>query len=154
MATRYLFQISNTPAALTRMVDLIRPERYDEAIGEDRFTLREVIAHLADWEEIWLDRITAAVEYPGATIAAINEADRAVEHKYSQKDIHHELEVFENRRRDTTDYLLRLAEDDWSNTVVHSERGPMTVREIVEYVLGHDMYHVFQVSEYLKVIHA
>jgi uncharacterized damage-inducible protein DinB len=132
------------------MVDSIRPELYDTSLEGDRFTLKEVIAHLADLEQTWLDRITTAIEYPGKVIEGFDEAGRAIEHKYSEKDIHHELEVFDNRRRDTVDYLLRLAEDDWSNTITHPEKGEMSVLEIVQYITGHDLYHVHQVSQYLK----
>ncbi len=132
------------------MVDSIRPELYDTSLEGGRFTLKEVIAHLADLEQTWLDRITTAIEFPGKAVEPFNEAARAIEHKYAEKDIHHELDVFDNRRRDTVDYLLRLAEDDWSNTITHPEKGEMTVLEIVQYITGHDLYHVHQVSQYLK----
>ncbi len=132
------------------MVDSIRPELYDTSLEGDRFTLKEVVAHLADLEQTWLDRITTAIEFPGKAVEPFNEEARAVEHKYSEKDIHHELEVFDNRRRDTVDYLLRLADDDWANTITHPDKGEMTVLEIVQYITGHDLYHVHQVSQYLK----
>lgn len=150
MSQHYYFQISNTPATLVRMIDGIRPDQYDTALSAERFTLRELVAHLADWEQIFLDRITQAVEYPGSTIEAIDEGQRAIDHHYSEKDVHHELEVFENRRRDTVSYLLGLAEDDWTKTAIHSERGEVTVEQLVHFLLGHDMYHIHQVSEYLK----
>lgn len=150
MPSNYYLQIENTPSTLIRMVDSIRPELYDTSLEGDRFTLKEVVAHLADLEQTWLDRITTAIEFPGKAVEPFNEEARAVEHKYSEKDIHHELEVFDNRRRDTVDYLLRLADDDWANTITHPEKGEMTVLEIVQYITGHDLYHVHQVSQYLK----
>lgn len=150
MANNYSFQIAHTPSTLIHLVDCIRPERYDEALDTDRFTLREIIAHLADWETVFLDRITQAVEYPGSTIEGQSEDQRAIDHHYSTKDVHHELEVFENRRRDTVAYLLGLAEDDWAKSAVHNEKGEQTVLEMVQFIVGHDMYHIHQVSEYLK----
>ncbi|MEI7985656.1 MAG: DinB family protein [Armatimonadota bacterium] len=150
MPSNYYLQIENTPSTLIRMVDSIRPELYDTSLEGDRFTLKEVVAHLADLEQTWLDRITTAIEFPGKAVEPFNEEARAVEHKYSEKDIHHELEVFDNRRRDTVDYLLRLADDDWANTITHPDKGEMTVLEIVQYITGHDLYHVHQVSQYLK----
>lgn len=150
MLTQYALQIQHTPDALIRIMDAVRPERHDEEIEPGRFTLREVIAHLADWEQIWLDRITLAVEYPGSTVETHDEGDRAAAHNYSGKDVHHELEVFANRRRDTVTYLLGLAVDDWDKTVKHPENGEMSVMDIVNYVIGHDLYHLHQVSLYLK----
>lgn len=150
MANNYFFQIANTPVTLTRLVDCIRPEQYDTALEPESFTLREVIAHLADLEETFLNRITMAVEYPGSTVENFDEEQRAIDHKYSTKDVHHELEVFENRRRDTVAYLSGLAESDWENTIVHPSKGEMTVLDIVMFAVGHDMYHVHQVSAYLR----
>jgi uncharacterized damage-inducible protein DinB len=150
MPSNYYLQIENTPSTLIRMVDAIRPDQYDTSLEEGRFTLKEVIAHLADLELTWLDRITTAVEYPGKAVENFDEEARAIEHKYSEKEIHHELEVFENRRRDTVDYLLRLAEDDWTSTITHPKFGEMTIIEIVQYITGHDLYHINQVSQYLK----
>jgi uncharacterized damage-inducible protein DinB len=149
MPTSYLFQITNTPAALIRMIDIVRPERYDEKLADDAFTLRENIAHLADWEETCLDRITIAVEYPGKEVPNYDVDARAAEHHFSTKDVHHELEVFDNRRRDTMAYLLGLADDDWSKTVIHPTRGEITVKEMVQFIVGHDMYHLHQVSQFL-----
>ena len=189
MPSNYYLQIENTPSTLIRMVDSIRPELYDTSLEGDRFTLKEVVAHLADLEQTWLDRITTAIEFPGKAVEPFNEEARYnyemvkkkleeqkkqeqqqkddqnqkdqeqkdnkdkqdnKDDKYSEKDIHHELEVFDNRRRDTVDYLLRLADDDWANTITHPEKGEMTVLEIVQYITGHDLYHVHQVSQYLK----
>ena len=150
MPSNYYLQIENTPSTLIRMVDAIRPDLYDTSLEGDRFTLKEVVAHLADLELTWLDRITTAIEYPGKAVENFDEGARAIEHKYAEKEIHHELEVFDNRRRDTVDYLLRLAEDDWSNTIVHPTKGEMSVLEIVQFITGHDLYHLHQVSEYLK----
>ncbi len=150
MSSNYYLQIENTPATLIRMVDAIRPDQYDVALEEGRFTLKEVIAHLADLEETWLDRITTAVEYPGKTVENFDEEARATDHHYSEKDIHHELEVFDNRRRDTVAYLLGLAEDDWSKTINHPLHGELSVVQIVQFITGHDLYHINQVSQYLK----
>lgn len=150
MLTQYVFQIQHTPDMLTRMVDVVRPEQYDEALEEGRFTLKEVIAHLSDWEVIFLDRITMAVEYPGSTIEAYDENARAIEHKYNSKEIHHELEVLGNRRRDTVDYILRLAVDDWEKSIIHPDRGEMSVLDLVNFIIGHDLYHLHQASLYMK----
>ena len=150
MPSNYYLQIENTPSTLMRLVDAIRPDHYDTKLEDDRFSLKEVVAHMADLEQTWLDRITTAVEYPGKPVENFDEDARAKEHNYASKDIHHELEVFENRRRDTVDYLLRLAEDDWSKTITHPKWGPMSVLEIVQFICGHDLYHISQVSEYLK----
>jgi len=74
----YVLSIRHTPAILVRMLDQISPERYSEALQADRFNLVEVIAHIADWEDIFLDRLRQTVEHPGSTLPAYDEGARAI----------------------------------------------------------------------------
>jgi len=148
--TPYTLAIEFTPVTLRRIVDCVATEKHADRVDEDRFTLIEMVAHLADWEDIWLDRMRAAAEYPGSAIEAYDEGQRAIDKDYAGRNIQHELEVFENRRRDTLDFLRGLRADDWSKTVVHPEGGPRTIRDQVELILGHDLYHLEQASRYLR----
>jgi uncharacterized damage-inducible protein DinB len=150
----YVLSIRHTPAILVRMLDQISPERYTDVLQADRFNLVEVIAHIADWEDIFLDRLRQTVEHPGSTLQAIDEGARAIEKKYETKEPHHELEVFANRRRDTVSFLEQLPAGQWGLSAIHSERGPVTVSDQATFLLGHDLYHIEQVTEYFTVLHA
>jgi uncharacterized damage-inducible protein DinB len=139
-----------TPSILTMIVDQVRPERYGDVLEPGRFTLTEAIAHLADMEQIWLDRITLAYETPGAAVQGIDPEKRAEDKHYDTRDIHHELEVFDNRRRDTMEFLARLSKEDMARTVVHSTWGQVSIQDIVETVAGHDLYHIEQAAHYMR----
>ena len=80
MPSNYYLQIENTPSTLMRLVDAIRPDHYDTKLEDDRFSLKEVVAHMADLEQTWLDRITTAVEYPGKPVENFDEDARAKDH--------------------------------------------------------------------------
>ena len=66
------------PVIVARLLEEIPHARLDEAMQEGRFTAREVIAHLADWEPIMRERILLARDAPGATIAVLDESEMAV----------------------------------------------------------------------------
>ena len=68
MPSNYYLQIENTPSTLIRMVDAIRPDLYDTKLEGARFTLKEVIAHLAVLACTLLDRITTATHYPDKSV--------------------------------------------------------------------------------------
>lgn len=135
-------------------MDEVPPGRASEHIVEDRFNLVEVIAHLADWEQILLDRITLAVEKPGSTIEVYDESARAIEKHYATRDIHHELEVFANRRRDTVAYVESLTPEQLESPFIHPENGPLTVSQYLAWISGHDLYHIEQATWYFKGTHA
>ena len=146
----YLLFLGLTPDALTRIVDCVKPERYDERTEPDRFSLREAIAHLADFEKTVLDRMGSAVESPGTLVDNFDEEARCREKAYATRDVHHELEVFGNRRRETVMFLENLNSSEMRKTFVHPQRGEMSIREFAGLILGHDVYHIEHATQYLR----
>lgn len=139
-----------TPVALMRIVDCVKPERYDERPKEGRFTLREAIAHLADFEVTVLDRITLSQETPGKEVPNFDEDARCQEKAYATRDVHHELTVFQNRRRDTVSYLGGLAREDLKRTFVHPQRGELSAAEYLTVLLAHDVYHLEHATGFMR----
>lgn len=134
---------------IARLVGQIDESQYEKPLEEGRFTPREVVAHLADWEPIMRDRIRQAVESPGSTIEAFDEGQMAIDHGYAKTDIHERARVFHQERSKTTHYVEGLTGDELKRAVTHPERGRQTAEDLVGMLLGHDMYHVEQLSGYL-----
>jgi hypothetical protein len=136
------------PRILRRLYTLLPKEQIDVALEEGRFTPRQVIAHLADWEPIMRQRIATACTQPGSSIEAYDEMAMAAERGYSLWDPIQQLEVFERERALTADLLRTLQGEVWSNTVTHPERGEQTTEDLANLLLGHDLYHIEQISAY------
>ena len=68
--------------------------RFDERPAEGRFTLREAVAHLADFEPIFRGRMEAAYESPGVTVEPKDEGQMAIDHNYASQDLYANLENF------------------------------------------------------------
>lgn len=149
----YVQTLAQTPTTLMRILQEVPRDRFDERPADDRFSLTEMIAHLADHEVIALDRIVKAVEADGVHVHGYDVDERAAEKDYASRDPHHELEVFGNRRRETFDTISKFDDIDMQKHFIHSESGPMTVAEAVSMLMGHDLYHLHQASEYLTVLH-
>ncbi len=150
MAIPYNLAIEFTPTTLRHIIDCVPIERYHEKFDADRFNLTEMVAHLADWEVLFLDRMVVALETPGATVVGYDEGERAIEKHYATRDLQHELDVFENRRRDTLEFIAALTPEDWEKAFVHPEHGPRSIRDQITLLLGHDLYHLEQASHYLR----
>jgi hypothetical protein len=137
------------PLTVKRLLQLIPERRWDEALHRDRFTPREVVAHLADWEPIMRERLRTAVTTPGQTITAYDEGKMAVDHGYRALDPREQAELYRTERRTTAEFLRSITPGQWRNTVHHPERGPQSVEDLANLILGHDLYHIEQLSEYL-----
>jgi uncharacterized damage-inducible protein DinB len=154
VANPYLFPgLELGPVAIERLVRLISPDSYDVSEGE-RFTVREVVAHLTDWETIFLDRMRAAVERAGTEIAVYDEGERALEFAYNTLNPLAEARRLRDLRGDTIRYLQGVPEAAWLNKVLHPERGEMSLMDLAAMILGHDMYHVEQLTEVLESLEA
>lgn len=138
------------PQALFNIIDDIRPEKYREKLAEDRFDLVEMVAHMADLEDVFLERLRLAYEHPGSASQGIDPAARAIEKNYAERDLYHELEVYKNRRNDTMDFLKNLQPGEEKRTIIHSMLGETDIAFLASNILAHDMYHVEQAARYLR----
>lgn len=120
---------------------------WDIRPNPDRFSMREVVAHLADWEPIMLTRIKTGVDSPGATINAYDEGQMALENNYAATDPMEQLRAWKADRAKSVDYISKLTDDDFAKLVVHPERGHMLVGDVAHMLVSHDIYHVEQLAE-------
>jgi hypothetical protein len=138
------------PIAIERLVGAIATSDHDVAKEQGRFTPREVVAHLADWEPIMRGRIEQAVNAPGTVIPAYDEGQMAIDNNYAGSDINAQCTLWKGERAKTAEYVASLKGDDLQKSVTHPERGVQTVEDLANMLLGHDMYHVEQLTAYLR----
>lgn len=127
--------------------ELKRGSDFDVRPHADRFSMREVVAHLADWEPIMLTRIQTGVHTPGSDILAYDEGEMAVTNRYSETDPFERLRTWKSDRAKTIEYVSGLTDEDFAKPVVHPERGPMLVGDIAHMLVSHDIYHLDQLAE-------
>lgn len=138
-----------SPKAFERIVSQIPQKRYDELTDPNRFTLREAIAHLADWEPILRGRIEAGIKQNGAAVQGIDESARAAEQKYENWDVKESLRIFAQERAKTAAYLKSFSPEQWESTVHHNEKGLLTAYDQANMLLGHDIYHFEHATQFV-----
>jgi len=145
----YLFPgLEYGPRIVSRLVAQIARGRYDERTNPDRFTLREAVAHLADWEPILRGRIEKAVREPDSAVQGLDEGVRAEQMGYGSWDVQEQLANFAGERAKTIQYLKGLAPEDWAKAITHNEKGRQTVADQANQLLGHDLYHIDHLTEF------
>lgn len=116
----------------------------------DRFTLREVLAHVADWETIFRDRMWRTLQEDTPFLPDVDEGKVAVEHDYANSDPHHSLSVIREERPKLIEFLKHLPEEAWQRTAQRELLGVITLEGQAVLMLGHDGYHTQQTADYLK----
>jgi len=138
------------PVVFRRLLAQLAPSQLDEALVAGRFTPREVMAHLADWEPIMRGRIATACASPGATLVVYDEEEMALQNGYATSDPEEQCAIFARERAITAQFAREIAAEDWQKEVLHPERGTLSVADLANLLLGHDLYHIEQLSAYLE----
>jgi uncharacterized damage-inducible protein DinB len=144
-----MISIEHGPLIVRRLVEQIDPQKWDVPTYEDRFTTREVVAHLADWEPIMLARMQAAALAPGSAIAAYDETEMAQANDYASSNPLEQAERFIEGRSVSAQWLRGCRPEEWKQTVTHPERGTLSLEDLANLLLGHDLYHIEQLSAML-----
>ena len=146
----YLKSLETTPKTLHNILNQVKPVRFEEHTDPERFSLKELVAHLADFDDIFLDRLRLAHESPGATVESFDPEARATEKHYTDRDPFHELDVFENRRRDLVEFFDGLNDSDWQKSFSHPDLGDVTIEQYANLILAHDLSHLAHATTYMR----
>ena len=146
-----LASIAGTPDVLDALLQSLpaTDTTWDRRLAPDRFTLREVIAHLADWNEVFLDRMIRTRDQDQPTLQGYDEGQIAVERDYAHSDPHANLARFRAGRTALTQFFHALTDAEWERIGLHTEIGPITLEAHAVLIAGHDGYHNCQVAQTL-----
>lgn len=145
-APKYLVPgLRATPVVLARLLADLTPAQTDARPDPERFTVREVVAHLADWEAVCHARLQRTLQEDSPELPNWDEDEAAVVGRYDQSDIAERLAVFTERRAATVALLEACAPEDWRRTS-RRDGSPSDLLGMAAIHLGHDGYHLEQIA--------
>lgn len=147
-----LYALEGTPDVLDGFLQDLAPDDplWDARPDPQRFTLREIVAHLADWEPINLGRMHRIRTESEPTLPDIDEGQLVIENDYAHSVPHVSLKRFRDGRVTLVALLRSLEEADWQKRAHRVTIGPITLEAQAVLVAGHDGYHTRQVAQWLR----
>ena len=112
----------------------------------DKWSIQEIVAHLADDELVGAYRIRLILSASGTPIQAFDQAVWARTGRYATRDVEESLLLFRLLRQANLALLRALSAEEWSMFGVHAERGVESVSDIATYYAGHDINHFKQIE--------
>lgn len=152
MRERLLTALAGTPDVLDGLLRSVKPHDalWDRRPDPDRFTLREALAHLTDYEAVWMERLRRTREEEQPELPPVDRDRLAVDHDYAHSDAAQSRAAFRRQRTELVEYLRDLRPEDWQR-VGHwagPGGGPLTLEEQAAFVVIHDGYHTQQVAQW------
>ncbi|MEZ4888430.1 MAG: DinB family protein [Chitinophagales bacterium] len=121
-------------------------DELSKSYGEGKWTIRQILNHLADAETVLYDRIRRIIAVPKQVIWAFDQEAWA-------KQLHYEyfpIAINKNIYSAVRESIIYLADEYYeplgSNEFVHSETGLRTLKEEFEKVALHNQNHIHQIE--------
>jgi DinB family protein len=134
------------PDRLAALIDGLTAAQLSQRPAPDKWSIQELVAHLADDELVGAYRLRMILSSPGTPLQAFDQDVWARIGRYSERDVRSSLQLFRVLRQANLELLRSLSADEWDMHGVHAERGVESIRDIAMYFAGHDINHFKQIE--------
>jgi hypothetical protein len=136
-----------TAAKLAKLVEGASREQLGKRPLPGKWSVSEILAHLAEAEVSCFWRYRQMIEHQGSTIIPFDQDLWYKLGDYSSRDPKDALHLFRLMRDANLRLFDNLTPEQWQCGGVHTERGPMTVADLARQMAGHDINHLAQVEK-------
>jgi DinB superfamily len=138
-----------TPRLLAGLIEGVPLEKLCARPAPSKWSVSEILAHLAEDELTTSWRYRQMIESPGIALPGFDQDLWARLGDYGAWGPEDALQMFRLLREANLRMLGRLRSEEWESHGVHAERGPMTVRTLCLHMAGHDRNHIEQIRRIL-----
>lgn len=141
---------SGTNKKLARLVKGIPTAKLRKRPAPDKWSVAEILAHLADAELVIGWRMRSILGAPGTPIQAFDQNSWVASGHYEKRDPRKSLELHRVVREANLALLKSLTPEQWKHYGQHAERGQESIEHVVRMMAGHDLNHLQQIERMLK----
>jgi hypothetical protein len=142
--------LASTAARLHDLVDGRTAAELSAKPHESRWSVGEILAHLADAEVVAAWRLRSILASNGTALQAFDQNAWASTFKYGEIDPAESLGLFESARAGNLALLKRVDPALHENYGMHAERGRESIGHLKRLYAGHDLNHVTQIEALLR----
>ena len=143
--------LGETAAALRAITDGVAHEKLTQPEAPGKWSVAQVMQHLADAELIWAWRARLAVAHDRPAITPYDQDLWAARLHYDQAAVDEAFEQFAFLRTLNLRFVDRLTPDERRRPGLHPERGEEPVDRMMHLAAGHDLMHLRQIVRILGV---
>ena len=136
----------STASRLKKQIKGLTPKQLRWKPEPGKWSIAEILAHLADAEIVASWRLRSVVGENGITIQPFDQNVWVSVFEYGKRDAKLSLETFRILRENNLAMLKALPREAWENYGMHLERGKETIAHLTRMFAGHDTNHALQVE--------
>ncbi|HWM93887.1 MAG TPA: DinB family protein [Thermoanaerobaculia bacterium] len=144
--------LAETPATLRKAVAGLTPEQDGTPERPGKWSVRQVVQHLADSELVGGFRFRMVLAHESPELPGYDQDLWAERLAYQDTDLATALDDFEMLRRLNLRLLRRATPEDMRRVMRHAERGDERLDHMVRLYAGHDVVHLRQIARILQAI--
>jgi hypothetical protein len=141
--------LASTAARLRALIDGRPADALTRRPAPHRWSVGEILAHLADAEVVAGWRLRSILASNGTPLQPFDQDRWAETFRYAQAPAHESLEAFDASRRANLHLLRSVDPALLDNYGVHAERGRESVHHLLRLYAGHDVNHLRQIERLL-----
>jgi len=135
------------PDKLRAAVEGMSEQQLDATPIPGKWSTRQVICHIADFEAVYVDRMKRGLAEERPTIFAGEPPLFAAALAYNIRVVEQEIQMIALLRRHMATILRTLDANQFHREVVHSVEGTMTVETLLQRITNHIPHHVCFIDE-------
>jgi hypothetical protein len=127
---------------LTHAVGQLTPDQFARKPGPGNWSTAQVVLHLLDSDLVSSDRMKRVIAEDNPPLVAYDENRWADRLHYEPERVNSALILFDLNRRHMLEILRRLDEAAFQRCGMHSERGRVTLEQLVRIAAEHLDHHL------------
>lgn len=139
-----------TVSQLEQLLSGVADQQLGRRPAPDKWSVTEVVAHLAEAEITSTWRYRQIIEHDGCSLPGYGQELWSRLGAYAFRNPKESLQLFRLLRETNLRMFDNLTPEEWQRHGIHTERGPMSVRDLAVQIAGHDINHVAQIQAILK----
>lgn len=138
-----------TAKKIQRLIKDVSTAKLRKRPAADKWSVSEIVAHLADVEIAVGFRMRLILGAPGTPVAAFDQDSWVISGHYEKRDPRKSVEQLRVAREANLALLKSLTPEQWKHYGMHAERGQESIEHIVRLLAGHDLNHLQQMERIL-----
>src|ERR1051325_4840504 len=135
------------PEVLAVVLTGVFGDEEDFVTASGQWSIRQIIAHLADAELVGAHRMRAVIAEENPTLTGFDQDAWTRNLDYAHRKPKQSLESFRRQRAENYDLLKNLPENAFARTGNHTEIGAVTLLKLVEGYAEHAESHARQMQQ-------